>query len=585
MNTALRTHSCGELRAGNKNNTVTLCGWVASVRTLGKLTFLDVRDRYGFTQVVLDEKYEHMARTLRAESVVRATGIVLLRPAELVRKDIPTGEIEVKVQEFEILNASDPLPIDTSGQIQSNEDVRLKYRYLDLRRPLMQSHLQLRHHAAMETRAFLSSKNFLEIETPMLVKTTPGGARVFKTPSRVHPGKFFSLPESPQIYKQLLMVSGCDRYFQLARCMRDEDLRADRQPEFTQIDMEMSFIDEQDIQSIVEGLLAHLFKKVLGVTLKTPFPRLTFAETMGKYGSDKPDLRFGLELADVTSIAGKSEFGIFKTVIGKKGHVFCLRAPGCGTFSRSDIDALSDIAKSHKLPGLGWMKIENTTCTGPIAKFFPAALQAELIKHLNGHDGDLLLFAAEQFEKATSVLGHIRLHLGKKLNLIKEGEFNFLWVVEFPFYEWNEDSKMWQARHHIFTRVHDKDWDKLESDPGAVRGKLYDCVLNGVELGSGSIRIHRKDWQERVLKVIGLTYEDALKRFDFLLDAFRFGAPPHGGIALGFDRLVTLMGKGSDIREFIAFPRNKMTENPMDGSPQPWTPEWLDELQLAEKKK
>jgi aspartyl-tRNA synthetase len=421
----------------------------------------------------------------------------------------------------------------------------------------------------------------MEIETPILQRTTPGGARVFKVPSRVHPGKFFALPESLQIYKQLLMVSGCDRYFQLARCLRDEDLRADRQPEFTQIDLEMSFADEKDVQTIVEGLIKTMFKKVLNVEVKTPFPRMTFHDAMTKYGSDKPDLRFGLEFVDVSEIVKHSDFSVFKGVIDKKGKVFCLNAKGAGKFTRTEIEELIEIAKLYKLPGLAWMKVTGKNMLeSSVVKYFSQPVQAQLITATNAQEGDLLLFAADQFEKAANALGQVRLHVGKKLNLIKEEEYNFLWIVDFPLYEWNDENNSWQARHHIFTSPKEEDMDKLESAPGEVRAKAYDVILNGVELGGGSIRIHRKDVQARVLHVIGLEYEEAEKRFDFLMRAFKYGAPPHGGIALGFDRLVALMCGLNDIREAIAFPRNKASENPLDGSPQDWTEDFLKELKL-----
>ncbi|RJQ19070.1 aspartate--tRNA ligase [Candidatus Woesearchaeota archaeon] len=580
----LRSHTCGQLNTSDLKKEVTLCGWVHTRRDHGGLIFIDLRDRFGITQIVFDPSHnkdahaqsEHLGR----EFVIRIHGHVRNRPEGMLNPKLPTGEIEVIADTLEILSHAETPPIEIDDRNLASEETRLKYRYLDLRRPTMQSHLLLRHKAAQAAREFLSSESFLEIETPLLVKTTPGGARVFKSPSRVHPGKFFSLPESPQIYKQLLMVSGFDRYFQLARCLRDEDLRADRQPEFTQIDLEMSFVDMDDVLSIGEKLVAHIFKKTLGVELPLPFPRMTFHEAMTTYGSDKPDLRFGLEFTEVTDIVKHSDFGVFKSVVDKSGRVFCLKAPGCANFSRGDIEELIEIAKTHKLPGLAWMKAEAGKLESNIAKYFSPAIQQQLLTATAAKDGDLLLFAADQYEKAANGLGQVRLHLGRKLNLIKDGEWKFLWVIDFPMYEWNDDANQWAARHHIFTRPHDDDWDKLESDPGQVRGKLYDIVLNGVELSSGSIRIHRKDMQERVLKVIGLTYEEAAKRFDFLLEAFKYGAPPHGGMAIGFDRLVALMGGQNDIREFIAFPRNKSTENPLDGSPQEWTPEFLKELNL-----
>jgi aspartyl-tRNA synthetase len=580
-----RTHTCGELTKKDLEKEAVLCGWVHTRRDHGGLIFIDLRDRYGVTQVVFDpshnkqvhEKAQHLGR----EWVLQVTGHVRLRPQGMENKKITTGEIEIISDSLEVLNQSETPPFEVDDRTVANEEMRLEYRYLDLRRPTMQQRLLMRHHAAQAAREFLSSQKFMEIETPILQRTTPGGARVFKVPSRVHPGKFFALPESPQIYKQLLMVSGCDRYFQLARCLRDEDLRADRQPEFTQIDLEMSFVDAIDVQTIVEGLIKHVFKKAINVDIKTPFPRMTFHDAMSKYGSDKPDLRFGLEFVEVSDIVKHSDFSVFKSVVDKKGKVFCLNAKGAGKFTRTEIEELIEIAKLYKLPGLAWMKVTGKNALeSSVVKYFPQPIQAQLITATKAEEGDLLLFAADEFEKAANGLGQVRLHIGKKLNLIKEGEYNFLWVVDFPLYEWNEEIHGWQARHHIFTSPKDEDMDKLETAPGEVRAKAYDCVLNGVELGGGSIRIHRKDIQARVLHVIGLEYEEAEKRFDFLMRAFKYGAPPHGGIALGFDRFVALMCGLNDIREAIAFPRNKASENPLDGSPQEWTPEFLKELAL-----
>ena len=587
-----RTHTCGELTKKELQKEATLCGWVHTRRAHGGLVFIDLRDRYGGTQVVFDPSHnkevhknaEHLGR----EFVLQVKGHVRMRPAGMANSKLITGEIELLADSLEILNRAETPPFEIDDRNVAAEELRLKYRYLDLRRPTMQSNLLLRPKEMQAVREFMSSQSFMEIETPMLVKTTPGGARVFKAPSRTHPGTFFSLPESPQIYKQLLMVSGCDRYFQMARCMRDEDLRADRQCEFTQIDLEMSFVDMDDVLAIGEGIIKHVFKKVLSVDIPTPFQKMTFHDAMTKYGSDKPDLRFGLELVEVTDIVKHSDFGVFKSVVDKKGRVFCLKAPGCGNFSRGEIEEMIDIAKLHKLPGLAWMKAENGKLESNIAKYFSEALQKQLITAIDAKDGDLLLFSADQYEKAANALGQVRLHLGRKLNLIKDGQWKFLWVVDFPMYEWNDEANQWAARHHIFTRPHDDDWDKLETNPAAGRGKLYDIVLNGVELSSGSIRIHSKDMQERVLKDIGLTYKEATKQLYCLLEAFKYGAPPHGGMAIGFDRLVALMGGQNDIREFIAFPRNKSTDNPLDGSPQPWTPEFLKDyslkLEIVQKK-
>jgi aspartyl-tRNA synthetase len=580
-----RTHTCGELTKKDLQKEAVLCGWVHTRRDHGGKIFVDLRDRYGVTQAVFDPSHNKQAHEaaqhIGREWVLQITGHVRLRPQGMTNEKIVTGEVEVLCDALEVLNQAETPPFEIDDRTLANEEMRLKYRYLDLRRPAMQQRLHMRHSAAQAAREYLTSQNFMEIETPILQRTTPGGARVFKVPSRVHPGKFFALPESPQIYKQLLMVSGCDRYFQIARCMRDEDLRADRQPEFTQIDLEMSFPEEKDVQIIVEGLIKHVFKKVINVDVKTPFQRMTFHEAMSKYGSDKPDLRFGMEFADVTDIVKHSDFSVFKGVADKKGKIFCLNAKGAAKFTRTEIEELIEIAKTYKLPGLAWIKVTGkNVLESSIVKYLQQNIQAQLITATNAQEGDLLLFAADQFEKAANALGQVRLHIGRKLNLIKEGEYKFLWVVDFPLYEWNEETNGWQARHHIFTSPKEEDMDKLETAPGDVRAKAYDCVLNGVELGGGSIRIHRKDTQARVLHVIGLEYEEAEKRFDFLLNAFKYGVPPHGGIALGFDRFVALMCGLNDIREAIAFPRNKATENPLDGSPQDWTPEFLKELHM-----
>ena len=578
-----RTHTCGELNKKNLQQEVTLAGWVHTRRDHGGLIFIDLRDRYGVTQVVLDPSHnkevhkaaEHIGR----EWVLQVQGHVRMRPEGMTNSKLVTGEIEVLTDSLTVLNEAETPPFEIDDRAEANEEVRLTYRYLDLRRPIMQQRLLTRHRAAQAMREYLSGQNFIEVETPLLQKTTPGGARVFKVPSRVHPGKFFALPESPQIYKQLLMVAGYDRYFQLAKCLRDEELRADRQPEFTQIDLEMSFVDETDVQTMVEGMVKHIFKKALNIDLKTPFPRMTFHDAMNKYGSDKPDLRFGLEFSEVSEIVKHADFGVFKSVVDKNGKVYCLVAPGCATFSRTEIEELIAIAKTYQLPGLAWMKMENGKLESNIAKYFKEPIQQQLIAVTKAKNGDLLLFAADQWEKAANALGYVRLHLGKKLNL-QRTEFNFLWVVDMLAFEMNEETNGWQSRHHIFTSPKDSDMDKLETNPGEVRAKAYDIVLNGWEVGGGSIRIHRKDTQTRVLQVIGLDYSAAEKRFNFLLNAFKYGAPPPPRLAIGFDRLVAIMNGVMDIRESIAFPRNKSRENPMDGSPQDWTPEFLNELSM-----
>ncbi|MBI5391549.1 aspartate--tRNA ligase [Candidatus Woesearchaeota archaeon] len=579
-----RTHTCGEITKKEIGKKVTLQGWMHVRRDHGGLIFIDLRDRYGFTQIVFnpESKAFKTGEKIKRESVIQATGIVKARPKGMENNKLVTGEIEAWIEEAEILNEAEVPPFEVDDRMEASEELRLKYRYLDLRRPIMQQRLLIRHKAAQAAREYLSSQSFLEIETPMLLKTTPGGARVFKVPSRVHPGKFYALPESPQMYKQLLMVAGCDRYFQLARCLRDEDLRIDRQPEFTQIDMEMSFIEIEDIIQVVEGLLKSIFKKAINEEIKTPFQKLTFYEAMSRFGSDKPDLRFGLELKDVSKIAKKSGFSVFtKALEAKDGVVYCLNAKGCGNFSRTDIEQLIELAKTHKMGGLAWMKVtKDGKVESSIVKYFPEAVQKELIKAVDAKENDLLLFTADEFEKAANALGQVRLAIGEKLKLMKPEDHKFCWVTEFPLFERNEENNNWQARHHIFTSPMNEDMDLLEKDPGKVRAKAYDIVLNGVEIGGGSIRIHRKDVQTRSLAVTGLAYEEAEKKFDFLINAFKYGAPPHGGIAIGFDRLSALLCGINDIREMIAFPKNKAAENPMDGSPQDWTDKFLKELHL-----
>lgn len=579
----MRTNTCGELTKEDVGQEVVLCGWVQSRRDHGGVIFIDLRDRYGMTQVVFDpsefpephKTAEHLGR----EWVLQVKGKVRPRPEGMTNTKLVTGEIEVITSKLEILNKSEVPPFEIEDYLDVSEELRLKYRYLDLRRQEMQKHIRLRHEAGQAAREYLTSKSFLEIETPLLVKTTPGGARVFKVPSRVHPGKLFALPESPQIYKQLLMVAGYDRYFQLAKCLRDEDLRADRQPEFTQIDLEMSFVDENDVIKTVEGMLKHIFKTTLDVDIETPFPRLSYHEAMSKYGSDKPDLRYGLQFVDVSEEAAKTEFKVF-TQAAEKGKVLCLPVPEASKLTRKDIDQLIEVAKTYRLPGLAWARVQEGKMESSIAKFIPAEAQQALIAKTHAKDGSLLLFAADAFEKAATALGQVRLEVAKKLELTPKQKYALCWVVDFPLYEYDEDAGKWAAKHHIFSMPKEEDMELLEKDPAKVRGKLYDVVLNGVELGGGSIRIHRKDIQAEVLKVIGLSYEEAEKTFDFLLEAFKYGAPPHGGIAVGFDRLIALMLGINDIREVIPFPRTKNTENLMDGSPQPWEKEWLRELHL-----
>ncbi|MBS3107435.1 aspartate--tRNA ligase [Candidatus Woesearchaeota archaeon] len=580
----LRTNTCGELRRKDINKTITLCGWVQSRRDHGGVIFIDLRDRYGLTQVVFDPshlaKLHKEAEHLGREFVIKVKGKLRERKKGMINPNMDTGEVEMFADELEILNKSDVPPFEIDDRKLANEFLRLKYRYLDLRRPEMQRNLLVRHKVALAAREYLSSKGFLEIETPLLIRSTPEGARDFVVPSRVSPGKFYSLPQSPQLYKQILMVSGCDRYFQIARCLRDEDNRGDRQPEFTQIDIEMSFAEQEDIFQVVEGLMKECFKKGINAEIKTPFKRMTYDEAMNKYGVDKPDLRFGLELCDVSEIVKHSNFGVFKQALDNKGVVKCLNVKKCAEFSRKDIDELEEVAKVYRAKGLAWMKMANGKLESSVTKYFSEELLIKLIKHTNAKNGDLLLFVADEFRIACSALGQIRNHLGKKLNLINKDAFEICWVTDFPLFEWDNDTERWLAMHHIFTAPRDEDLELLETDPGKVKGKLYDMVINGYEICSGSIRINRRDVQQRVMDVIGLTMEDAEQQFGFLMEAFRYGAPPHGGIAPGFDRLLMVMLGYDDIREVYAFPKNKKMECPMDGCPSDPDKQMLKDLHI-----
>jgi aspartyl-tRNA synthetase len=567
----LRTHTCGELGKKDEKKKVTLCGWVHSVRQHGNLNFVDLKDRYGITQLVVDKGI--FSDNLNFQDVVKVTGTVKVKPEP--NKKLKTGEIEISVSDLEVLNKSEKIPLDLSDETTAGDDARLKYRFLDLRRPIMQERLMIRHKAAQAAREYLSNNNFLEIETPLLIRATPEGARDYVVPSRVHPGKFFALPQSPQLYKQLLMVSGMDRYFQLAKCLRDEDLRADRQPEFTQIDIEMSFIDVDDIISMCEGLIKHIWKKAIDVDLNVPFNRITYHDAMNKYGSDKPDLRFGLNLIDVTATLKKSEFSIFKSAECIK----CINPEK--DFSRKEIDELTDIAKKSGAKGLVSLKVLKNDFEGSAVKYLTEDIKKELLKVTNAKEGSTLLIVADNWTNSCKVLGDLRLDLSKKMDLVKDKkEFRFVWVIDFPLFEWDPEHNRWAPMHHIFSRPKDECLSYLENDPGRVLGKLYDLALNGIEIGGGSIRINRKDMQERVLRVIGMDYAKAEERFGFLLNSFRYGAPPHGGLAFGLDRLCALLCGFNDIREVIAFPKNKAAECPMDGCPTTVDDEQLDELHI-----
>ncbi len=579
-----RTNTCGELGEGDVKKKVVLQGWVNTRRDHGGIIFIDLRDRYGLTQLRFDpqvSKETHKeADKLRREYVVEIEGRVVPRPKGMANPKLKTGKIEVEVSELKILNKAETPPFEIDDRMELNEDIRLKYRYLDLRRPGMQKNIMTRHRAVKIVRDFFSGEGFLEIETPMLAKSTPEGARDYLVPSRVHPGKFFALPQSPQLFKQLLMISGFDRYVQIVKCFRDEDLRADRQPEFTQIDIEMSFVEEEDIFGLMERLMKRLWKGVLGVDIKIPFPRISYREAMERFGSDKPDTRFGLELVDVGDIAAKSEFKVFKSVLDNCGAVKCINAKGCASFSRKDIDELTDFAGIYGAKGLAWMKIGEKGLESSIVKFFPEGLQKELISKTGAKEGDLLLFVADKHKIAYDALGALRLELGKRLGLLDESRFNFIWVHEFPLVEWDEECERHMAVHHPFTSPKEEDLKFLDKDPAKVRAKAYDLALNGVELGGGSIRIHRKELQEKMFKALGISPEEAREKFGFLLEAFTYGAPPHGGIAFGMDRIVAILTGNESIREVIAFPKNKAAQSLMDDAPSEVDKKQLKELHL-----
>ena len=581
----MRREACGSLRGKDVGRKVTLAGWVHRLRDLGGLTFVDLRDESGIVQLVFRELPD--AHGLSREDVIRIQGTVALREAP--NPDLPTGEVEVEVEHLEILSQTQPLPFPVDEEPpRASEETRLRYRYLDLRRPRMQRNLRLRHRTTMAIRAYLDRQDFIEVETPMLTRSTPEGARDFLVPSRLEPGKFYALPQSPQLFKQILVCSGVERYFQIVRCFRDEDLRADRQPEFTQLDLEMAFLeDPEELFSLIEGLLAHVFRETIEVELEVPFPRLPYEEAISRYGSDKPDLRFGLELSDVTELFWESEMRVLREAVAKGGRVFALRVPGGADFSRKELGELEEVAKTYKAKGLLWLA-RGEELRGPLAKFLPDP--EPLWRATEAQPGDLLLFVADAFELAATALGQVRLELGRKLSLIPEGKWCPLWVVDFPLLEWSEEENRWNARHHPFTSPRADDLPKL-MDPsfpserlGELRANAYDLVLNGVELGGGSIRIHRREVQQRMLEVLGIGPEEAERRFGFFLRALEYGAPPHGGIALGLDRWVMMLAGEESLREVIAFPKTASGACPLTGAPAEVDPRQLAELHLQVKR-
>ncbi len=576
-----RSHKCAELTSANIGETVTVMGWVQKQRNLGSLVFVDLRDRSGILQIVFTDKDGEMldrAKTIRGEFVLAVVGTVSARAPEAVNKKMATGEIEIIVKELRILSSSETPPIYIEENSDVNEITRLKYRYLDLRRPDMQRNLMLRHRVAKVARDYYDDNGFLEIETPMLVKSTPEGARDYLVPSRVHPGKFYALPQSPQLYKQLLMVSGFDRYFQIAKCFRDEDLRADRQPEFTQIDLEMSFVNVDDVLTINEGFIKKVFKEALGVELETPFLRMPYAEAMERFGSDKPDIRFGMELVNVSDLAANCGFKVFTDAVAGGGSVRAINAKGCAKFSRKEIDALVEVVKTYKAKGMAWISIDsNNEIKSSFAKFMTEEEMKALLERVQAEAGDLICFVADKDNVVFDALGQLRLEVARKLNILNPDEFKCLWVTEFPLFEYDEEEGRYAAKHHPFTCPMDEDIEYLDTDPGKVRAKAYDIVLNGVELGGGSIRIHMQELQAKMFKLLGFTEEDANTKFGFLLDAFRYGTPPHGGMAFGLDRMIMLMAKTGSIRDVIAFPKVQNASSPMDNAP-----DIVDEKQIQE---
>ena len=581
-----RSHRCTEVSNANIGEKVTVMGWVQKRRNLGSLIFIDLRDRSGLLQIVFDETSVgtegfEKAGTLRSEYVVAIEGVVSKRTAA-VNENLKTGDIEIMATSLRILSESQTPPFAIEENSPTKEDIRLKYRYLDLRRPDIQNKLMLRSRVLRLMRDFMADEGFLEIETPILCKSTPEGARDYLVPSRVHQGNFYALPQSPQIFKQLLMASGYDRYFQIARCFRDEDLRADRQPEFTQADMELSFVDIEDVLDVNERLLQYVFKEAVGVEIQLPLPRMPWQEAMDRFGSDKPDTRFGMELVNVSDVVANCGFSVFTGALEAGGSVRGINVEGQGAMPRKKIDKLVEFAKGYGAKGLAYICInEDGTYKSSFAKFMTEEEMNALVKKMNGKAGDLLLFAADKTSLVWNVLGALRLEMGKELGLMDENQYNFLWVTEFPLLEWSEEEGRFMAMHHPFTMPMEEDWHKIDSDPGAVRAKAYDIVLNGTELGGGSVRIHQDDVQEKMFEVLGFTKERAHEQFGFLLDAFSYGVPPHAGLAYGVDRMIMHMTHTDNIREVIAFPKVKDASCMMSKAPGSVDPKQLEELGIA----
>ena len=581
-----RSHRCAELSKANIGETVTVMGWVQKNRNKGGIVFVDLRDRSGLLQLIFEngsvsEEDFEKAGKLRSEFVIAAVGTVEARSGA-VNENLATGEIEIRVKELRILSESETPPFPIEENSKTKEELRLKYRVLDLRRPDLQRNLMMRSKAATLTRQFLAEEGFLEIETPMLIKSTPEGARDYLVPSRVHPGNFYALPQSPQIFKQLLMCAGYDRYFQIVKCFRDEDLRADRQPEFTQIDMELSFVDVDDVIDVNERLLAKMFKEILGIEVSLPIQRMTWQEAMDRFGSDKPDIRFGMELTDVSEVVKDCEFVVFKNALENGGSVRGINAKGQGAMPRKKIDKLVDFAKDFGAKGLAYVAIqEDGTIKSSFAKFMSEEEMAALVKAMDGENGDLLLFAADKNQVVWDVLGNLRLEIARQLELLDKNDYKFLWVTEFPLLEWNEEAGRYTAMHHPFTMPMEEDLHLIDTDPGKVRAKAYDIVLNGTEIGGGSVRIFNQEIQSKMFGVLGFTKEQAQEQFGFLLNAFKYGVPPHAGLAYGLDRLVMLMAKEDSIRDVIAFPKVKDASDLMTEAPSGVDLKQLEELCLA----
>ncbi|MBO6179248.1 MAG: aspartate--tRNA ligase [Selenomonadaceae bacterium] len=587
-----RDAHCGELRVKDVDKEITLCGWVSRRRDHGGLIFVDLRDRSGLVQIVFDaaamgEEAFHKAESIRSEFVLAVIGKVRARTEDTVNKNMETGEIEVVISELRILNKAKTPPFYIQDGIDVDETVRMRYRYLDLRRPEMQQNLILRHKVAKVMRDFFDAHGFLEIETPMLCKSTPEGARDFLVPSRLNPGEFYALPQSPQIFKQILQVAGFEKYFQIVRCFRDEDLRADRQPEFTQLDIEMSFMSEEEILTLMEEMIKDLFDKTLGKKVETPLRRMTWDDAMDNYGSDKPDLRFDMKLMDISEYVTGSEFKVFNDVLANKGQVKCIKVDGYANIPRRELDSLVEFVKIYGAKGLAWIQYAEEGVKSPFKKFYSDEVFEKIKEATSSKTGDLLLVVADKRLTVAAALGALRVEMAKRRNLIDPDKLNFLWIVDFPMYEYSEEEKRWKAMHHPFTAPREEDEQYLLTDPERVKAKAYDMVLNGVEIGGGSLRIYQADLQEKVFESLGLSKEEAHNKFGFMMDAFEYGTPPHGGIAFGLDRLVMIMAKRNSIRDVIAFPKNQSARDVMSDAPSTTTEKQLQELSIrtALKKK